>query len=117
MSRQLAFDNGATTGSRLAATEGRGMFTADSTMRTLASAIAEEVAAKVKSEIALHVEHLNIRVRPALLNVKEAAIYLGRSEQAVQHLVFEKELPVVRVGRRVHLDRRDLDAWIEKNKY
>jgi hypothetical protein len=27
------------------------------------------------------------------------------------------QVPVVRVGRRVHLDRRDLDAWIEKNKY
>ena len=46
-----------------------------------------------------------------------AAIYLGRSEQSIQHLIFSHELPVVRVGRRVHLDRRDLDAWIEKNKY
>ena len=83
----------------------------------LVSAIAEEVAAKVKSEIASHVQHLAVRVQPTLLNVKEAAVYLGRSEQSVQHLIFEKELPVVRVGRRVHLDRRDLDAWIERNKY
>src|SRR6516225_5661384 len=50
-------------------------------------------------------------------NSKAAAIYLGRSEQSVQHLIFQKELPVVRLGRRVHLDRRDLDRWIEKNKY
>lgn len=91
--------------------------TSDTMLHTLVSAIAEEVAAKVKSEIASHVEHLVGRVQPALLNVKEAAVYLGRSEQAVQHLIFEKELPVVRVGRRVHLDRRDLDSWIEKNKY
>ena len=62
-------------------------------------------------------EHHVLRVHPALLSVKEAAVYLGRSEQAVQHLVFEKELPVVRVGRRVHLDKKDLDSWIEKNKY
>ena len=86
-------------------------------LRTLVSAIAEEVAAKVKSEIASHVQQVVGKVQPALLNVKEAAIYLGRSEQAVQHLIFERELPVVRVGRRVHLDRRDLDSWIEKNKY
>jgi excisionase family DNA binding protein len=91
--------------------------TRDTTLQTLVSAIAEEVAAKVKSEIASHVEQLVGRVQPALLNVKEAAIYLGRSEQAVQHLIFERELPVVRVGRRVHRDRRDLDSWIEKNKY
>src|SRR5579862_1786176 len=89
----------------------------DTTLHTLVAAIATEVASKVKSEITSHVENLVGRVQPALLNVKEAAVYLGRSEQAVQHLIFERELPVVRVGRRVHLDRRDLDAWIEKNKY
>lgn len=55
-------------------------------------------------------------VEPALLTVKQAAIYLGRSEQSIQHLIFQKELPVVRVGRRVHLDRRDLDGFIEKYK-
>jgi excisionase family DNA binding protein len=52
-----------------------------------------------------------------LLNVKQAAVYLGRTEQSVQHLIFQRDLPVVRMGRRVHLHRRDLDAWIEKNKY
>lgn len=77
--------------------------------------IAEEVAAIVKAEIA-HI-HEHPAVTPMLLNVKEAAVYIGRSEQAVQHLIFQKDLPVVRIGRRVHLDRRDLDAWIEKNKY
>jgi excisionase family DNA binding protein len=87
------------------------------TLHVLVDAIAEEVATKVKSEVAAHVQQLAGKVQPVLLNVKDAAIYLGRSEQALQHLIFEKELPVVRVGRRVHLDRRDLDAWIEKNKY
>jgi excisionase family DNA binding protein len=48
--------------------------------------------------------------------VKQAAIYLGRTEQSVQHLIFDHDLPVVRHGRRVHLHRSDLDAWIEKNK-
>lgn len=55
-------------------------------------------------------------VQPALLTVKEAGVYLGRSEQAIQHLIFERQLPVVRFGRRVHLDRKDLDAFIERNK-
>lgn len=89
----------------------------DVVLSTLVNVIAEQVAAHVKSELATHVEHLVGRVQPALLNVKEAAVYLGRTEQAVQHLIFNKELPVVRVGRRVHLDRRDLDSWIERNKF
>ena len=89
----------------------------DVTLHLLVDAIAEEVAMKVKSEVAAHVQQLAGKVQPVLLNVKDAAVYLGRSEQAVQHLIFEKELPVVRVGRRVHLHRKDLDAWIEKNKY
>lgn len=80
----------------------------------LAKAIAEEVAAKLRQDFGASQEP---RIQPALLTVKETAIYLGRSEQSIQHLIFEKQLPVVRVGRRVHLDRRDLDAWIERNKY
>ena len=77
--------------------------------RTLAIAIAE----MLKPEIARLASPV---IQPALLNVKEAALYLSRSEIAIQHLIFQRELPVVRVGRRVHLHKRDLDAWIEKNK-
>ena len=88
----------------------------DSTLDVLVNAIAERVAAGVKSALAGDTDHPS-RVHAVLFNVKEAAVYLGRSQQSVQHLIFQRELPVVRVGRRVHLDRRDLDAWIEKNKY
>jgi len=74
--------------------------------------LAVEIAELLKVEIA----RLLPSVQPALLTVKEAGVYLGRSEQSVQHLIFNRELPVVRSGRRVHLHKRDLDAWIEKNK-
>jgi excisionase family DNA binding protein len=80
----------------------------------LAKALAGEVVSLLKPELA----RLSIAVvQPVLLDVKQAAVYLGRSEQSVQHLIFEKDLPVVRKGRRVHLHRSDLDIWIEKNKY
>ena len=82
------------------------------TLDALVDAIARKVAVKLESAFA----RTEPKAQPVLLNVKGAAIYLGRSEQSVQHLIFHRELPVVRVGRRVHLDRRDLDAWIEKNK-
>ena len=58
-----------------------------------------------------------VLIEPAPLTVKQPAEYLGRSEQAIQHLIFLKALPVVKYGRRVHLHRADLDLWIERNKY
>ena len=51
-----------------------------------------------------------------LMTAKQAALYISRSEQAVRHLVFQREIPVVRVGRSVRIDRKDLDNWIENNK-
>ena len=83
-------------------------------LNVLVRAMASEIASMLKGEMARLTAP---SLQPALLTVKQAAVYLGRSEQAVQHLIFQKDLPVVRIGRRVHLDRRDLDAWIEKNKY
>jgi excisionase family DNA binding protein len=85
------------------------------TLEFFIHAIAQQVAAEVKAELEQFEQAPH--VQPVLLTVRDAAVYLGRSEQSIQHLIFERELPVVRVGRRVHLDRRDLDTWIEKNKY
>jgi excisionase family DNA binding protein len=83
-------------------------------LSVLVKAVAEEVAKMLKPEIA----RMSVpTIQPALMDVKQAAIYLGRSEQSIQHLIFNRDLPVVRLGRRVHLHRRDLDAFIEKNKY
>ena len=50
-----------------------------------------------------------------LLTVKDAAAYLGRTVPALERLIFRKEIPVVRVGRRVRLDVKELDRWIERN--
>jgi excisionase family DNA binding protein len=88
---------------------------ADTTIDIVARAIAEHVMAILKAEMAKVQERP--AVQPLLLSVRDAAVYIGRSEQAVQHIIFNREIPVVRFGRRVHLDRRDLDVWIEKNKY
>lgn len=76
-------------------------------------ALAAEVAMLVKKEMVVPASV----IQPRLLDVKQAAIYLSRSEQSVQRLIFQKEVAVIRVGRRVHLDVRDLDKWIEMNRY
>lgn len=71
----------------------------------LADAIATRVAAQ-----------LNQAEEPRLLSVNQAAIYIGRTPKAVRHLTATGALPVVREGARIHLDRADLDSWIEMRK-
>lgn len=77
-------------------------------------ALAAQIAARIIPQI--HSDNGKPKAAARLLTVKEAAAYIGRSEQAVQHLIHKRELVVVRTGRRVHVDRSDLDRWIEANK-
>ncbi|MBI3803478.1 MAG: excisionase family DNA-binding protein [Nitrospirae bacterium] len=51
-----------------------------------------------------------------LYTISEAAIYLGRSIWSVRELIWKGELPSIKVGRRVHLDIKDLDGFIEQHK-
>ena len=76
------------------------------------TALATEIAARITPQL----ERRNGKPEARLLNVKEAAAYIGRTEQSLQHLIHKREIVVVRKGRRVHLDRGDLDRWIETNK-
>ena len=56
------------------------------------------------------------KIRKRLLTVEDAAMYLGRTKEAVQHLVAAGKLPTVKSDRRVFLDIKDLDQWIEQSK-
>lgn len=79
--------------------------TGNAGLDVLADAIAARVAARLRESD-----------EPRLLTVKEAAIYIGRSEKALWHMIGNSSVPVVREGARVHLDRADLDQWIEMRK-
>ena len=76
------------------------------------TALAAQIAARINPQI----QRRNGVSASRLLTVKDAAAYIGRTEQALQHLIHKREIVVVRKGRRVHLDRNDLDRWIEANK-
>ena len=54
-------------------------------------------------------------IGPRLLSVKDAAEYLGRSKASLQHMISSGALPIVRFDRRVFLDIRALDTWIDQN--
>jgi len=83
--------------------------TLDSIIDTLASAVAAKLRAEPSGSSA------SASIAPRLLTVDQAAVYLARSKEAVQHMVSARRLPVVRDGRRVFLDVRELDRWIGQN--
>jgi len=58
----------------------------------------------------------DIRVPKRLYSVEEAGVYLGRTTWAVREMIYAGKLPCVKDGRRVLLDIKDLDIWIDRNK-
>jgi len=56
------------------------------------------------------------KIHKRLYTIEEAAIYLGRTVWSVRELVWKGYLPSVKVGRRVHLDFVDLNAFINYHK-
>ena len=51
-----------------------------------------------------------------LYTLREAGVYLGRSEYSVRTLVWNGQLPVVRHERKQWIDVQDLDSFVEKYK-
>jgi excisionase family DNA binding protein len=72
-----------------------------------------EVAERIAERVVRHIKNSdNGKVYPRLMTVKQAAEFLGRSENSVSHLIHRREIPVVRHGRSVRLDREALSRWI-----
>lgn len=53
---------------------------------------------------------------PRLLSQHEAATYLGISYWMLRDLTFRGEVPHVKIGRRILVDRLDLDAYLDRAK-
>ncbi|OPY81454.1 MAG: Helix-turn-helix domain protein [Syntrophorhabdus sp. PtaU1.Bin153] len=51
-----------------------------------------------------------------LYNIEEASIYLGRTVCALREMLWAGKLPFIKDGKRILLDIKDMDAWIERNK-
>ena len=78
--------------------------------------LVEELAERVAAKVVERTQGASGPVKPRLLTAGQAAVYMGRTKEAVQHMISSGKLPTVRSDRRVFLDIRDLDAWIEENK-
>jgi excisionase family DNA binding protein len=51
-----------------------------------------------------------------LYNVSEAACYLGRTVDALREMIWKGKLPISKDGRRVLVDKKDMDNFIERSK-
>jgi excisionase family DNA binding protein len=79
--------------------------TGNAGLDALADAIAERVLARLQQA-----------EQARLLSVGEAAMYIGRTGKALRHMIANGAIAAVREGSRMHLDRADLDRWMEMRK-
>jgi excisionase family DNA binding protein len=51
-----------------------------------------------------------------LLNIKEAARFLGTTDKTLSTKIWRREIPFIKLGRSVRFDVRDLEALIERSR-
>jgi excisionase family DNA binding protein len=49
-----------------------------------------------------------------LLDVGETARYLSKTPAAIRQMIARKQIPIVKIGRRLRCDREALDRFIER---
>ena len=79
----------------------------------LLDSLAEKVAEKVTVKLA---QAEATGPRQKLFSVEQAATYLGRTPEAVRHMITSGKLTAVRIDTRISLDKEDLDKLIHESK-
>ena len=79
----------------------------------MVEAVAERVAEKILRRLPANSPNAD---DPLLLTIEQTACKLGRTVPAVEHLIRENKLPVVRIDRRVFIDYRDILSLIDRHK-
>ena len=83
--------------------------------KTLTHALAQELA-EILVPILREKMETAAPVQQVLFSIPEAARILGCSKRALESMIHERQIAVIRRGRRVHIHKRDLDEFIEKNR-
>lgn len=55
-------------------------------------------------------------IQPRLLGISAAATYLGATSWFVRSLIWERRVPFCRFGKRLLIDRADLDSYVAAQK-
>jgi excisionase family DNA binding protein len=53
---------------------------------------------------------------PRLLTLKDAAEELGLAVWTLRRAIWEGELPQIKIGRSIRIDRNDLENWLARCK-
>jgi excisionase family DNA binding protein len=56
------------------------------------------------------------RAEIRLMNIREAAHYLGTTPATLYTKIWRREIPFVKIGRSVRFDVKDLEALIERSR-
>jgi len=51
-----------------------------------------------------------------LFPIPRAAEYLSTTTHAVRRLLWNKQMPYLRLGKKILIDKIDLDAWVDGQK-
>jgi excisionase family DNA binding protein len=76
---------------------------------TAGDALIEAIA----NAVALKLERM-AGMQQRLMDVHDAARYLGMTENAIREKASAGELPCVRIDGKLRFDRRELDRWIDR---
>jgi excisionase family DNA binding protein len=60
--------------------------------------------------------HARLAAIPRLLTLKAAAEELGVKVWTLRRAIWDGELPQVRIGKSIRIDRNDLEAWLARLK-
>ena len=66
--------------------------------------------------MAVHVPAKQSNPEPRLLGISAAAHYLGATQWFIRTLIWERRIAFVRLGKRLLIDRGDLDAFVATQK-
>lgn len=58
----------------------------------------------------------NDPIQPRLLGISAAASYLGATTWFIRTLIWERQIPFCKLGKRLLLDKQDLDSFVATNK-
>lgn len=61
-------------------------------------------------------ENLNQTITRTTLSVKETAVFLGVSPKTIYKMAREKQIPFVKIGRRVLFKIDSLERWLAKQE-
>jgi excisionase family DNA binding protein len=68
-------------------------------------ALADAVARRLETMVGM---------RQRLMDVHDAAQYLGMTENAIREKASAGDLPYIRIDGRLRFDRREIDRWIDR---